>query len=81
MLGGIAAHAITYIQTALLLVGHGAAVLAGSLPELCGLCLLDHTPLVPVTDGMEALLFLLLWTLMRQRRSGGDTGEAESVTN
>jgi hypothetical protein len=48
-------------------VCHGAAVLTGSLPVLCGNLILDHTLLVPVVNGAEALLLLLLGPLMRQR--------------
>ena len=46
---------------------HRAAVLTGSLPVFCGNLILDHTLLVPLIDGAEALLLIFLGSLMRQR--------------
>ena len=60
---------LSHLQTILLLVSHGATVLAGSLPELLNDFVLDYSLLVPVVDGAVRLLLLFLRALMRERRS------------
>ncbi|CAI8033164.1 hypothetical protein GBAR_LOCUS18701, partial [Geodia barretti] len=54
------------LQTVFLLVCHGATVLTGSISELGGFGSLLHTLLVPLADGTELSLLLLLGPLMCQ---------------
>ena len=49
-------------------MSHGAAVLTGSLAELCGNLVLDHALLVPAVDRAKAILFLVLRSLMFEGR-------------
>ena len=59
-------HPPTHLQTVFLLVCHGPTVLTRSLPELGDLLTLIDPLLVPVVDGVEFPLLLVLWPLVRE---------------